>query len=192
MTRAIDQQGQKVEITYDVQWSDDGDDSNCFGPLTQADLRTILAGRLYAGSEVVVTKCCGVLPVGKGSYRKHGDGAFSVSEQSPLIVGLVQLLKLNERMAPLSQNREAATEKPCLRFKKEFLRSVLEEAGGPTQIMDLKREGEARTFLYAQALNGHWYHLTHDGRYINFPKPEYAQALITALQSYALEQSVPV
>jgi hypothetical protein len=133
-----------------------------------------------------------VLPVGKGSYRKHGDGAFSVSEQSPLIVGLVQLLKLNERMAPLSQNREAATEKPCLRFKKEFLRSVLEEAGGPTQIMDLKREGEARTFLYAQALNGHWYHLTHDGRYINFPKPEYAQALITALQSYALEQSVPV
>ena len=103
----------------------------------------------------------------------------------------MQLLKLNERMDPLSQKREAATERPCLSFKKEFLRSVLEEAGGPTQIMNLKREGEARTFIYSQALNEHWYHLTHDGRYINFPKPEYAQALIVALQSYALEQSVP-
>src|SRR5579875_3620809 len=41
-----------------------------------------------------------------------------------------------------------------------------EEAGEPTQILDLKREGEARTFLYApQALNGFWYHLAHNGRY---------------------------
>ncbi len=191
MTRPIEQQGQSLEITYDVQWSDDGDGYNCFGTLTLEGLRTFLTTELCAEREVIVTKFCGMLQVGRGHYYKHGDGTFSLSCESPLIAGLIQLLKLSERMDSLSRKREAATERPCLTFKKAFLRSVLEEAGGPTQIMDLKREGEARTFIYAQALNGFWYHLTHDGRYINFPRPEYAQALIVALQCYALEQGVP-
>ncbi|HEU5382783.1 MAG TPA: hypothetical protein VFV38_45835 [Ktedonobacteraceae bacterium] len=191
MTNALHQRDQRVEIAYDVQWSDDGDDNNCFGLLTLAELRTFLTTQFDAGNEVVVTKFCGMLQVGRGRYYKHGDGTFSVSDESPLITGLIQLLKLSERMGPLSQTREAATERPCLSFKKAFLRSVLGEAGGPTQIMNLRREGEARTFIYAQALNEYWYHLTHSGRYINFPKPEYGQALIEALQSYALEQSTP-
>ncbi len=192
MERSFGQQNQKVEITYDVQWSDDGGIDNSYGPLTQADLRAFLSARLYAGSEVVVTKCCGVLQVGNGCYHKYDDGSFSVSRESPLMAGLLPLLGLPQQGVPLSQVQTALMERPCLRFKKAFLHSVLEEAGWPTFIMDLKREGEARAFVYAQDLNGYWYHLTRNGRYINFPNPRYAQALIVALQCYALEQSVAV
>jgi|ERR1019366_4530986 hypothetical protein len=118
MTRPIDRQDQKVEMTYDVQWSDYGDDDNCFGPLTQEDLRTFLTAQFYAGRDVVVTKCCGALQVGKGHYHKHGDGTFSVICESLLIGGLMQVLELTQRMVPSSQMPEAATEKQGLRFKK--------------------------------------------------------------------------
>jgi hypothetical protein len=133
MTRLIDQQDQKVEITYDVQWSDYGDDDNCFGPLTQEDLRTFLTAQFYTGKDVVVTKCCGALQVGKGHYHKHGDGTF------------------------LCHLRVVANSGPHTTAQTGRIDSPFEPSTG--------------TFIYSRALNGHWYHLTHNGRCINFPKP---------------------
>ena len=71
------------------------------------------------------------------------------------------------------------------RFKGEFLRRIIEEAGGPMQVIGLEIKGERRFFIHRCASDSRLqYHLTHNGRYINFPRREYAQALIAALQSY--------
>jgi hypothetical protein len=72
-----------------------------------------------------------------------------------------------------------------MRFKSEFLRRIIEEAGGPMHVIGLEIKGERRFFIYHCALDGRLqYHLTHNGRYINFPRLEYAQGLVEALQSY--------
>jgi hypothetical protein len=70
-----------------------------------------------------------------------------------------------------------------MRFRLEFLRRVLEEAGGPTHVLGLETRGEREIFILHLDRNGHWYHLTHQGRYIHFPQQQFAQDFIAAMTS---------
>lgn len=68
-----------------------------------------------------------------------------------------------------------------MRFRLKFLRRVLEEAGGPTHVLGLETRGGREVFILHLDRNGYWYHLTHQGRYIHFSRPQFAQDFITAM-----------